>query len=55
MFIFQTRIFWREMSIPLKLVRNTFKGYFGSEEKSINNREEAIKLLFDILNSNKRK
>jgi hypothetical protein len=51
MFIFQTRIFWREMSIPLKLVRNTFKGYFGSEEKSINNREEAIKLLFDILNS----
>lgn len=51
MFIFQSRIFWREMSIPMKLVRNTFKEYFGSDEKSINNREEAIKLLFNIMNS----
>lgn len=49
MYIFQTRPFWRSMEIPLNKVQKRHMEFFGEHELIIDNRDEALKLLSNII------
>lgn len=48
-YIFMTRTFWLEMNVPINLVNQTYKKYFGTDNKVIEDRKEAIEILSSII------
>lgn len=48
-YIFMTRTFWLEMNVPMNLVNQTYKKYFGTDKKVIEGRKEAIEILSSII------
>lgn len=48
-YIFMTRTFWLEMNVPMNLVNQTYKKYFGTDKKVIEDRKEAIEILSSII------
>lgn len=51
MFIFQTRPFWRCMGVPINKVQKRYKEFFGEHELVIDNRDEALKLLLNVIST----
>jgi hypothetical protein len=49
MFIFQTRPFWRSMGVPIDKVQKRYKEFFGEHKLVIDNRDEALKLLLNVI------
>lgn len=49
MFIFQTRPFWRCMGISKDKVQKRYKEFFGEYELVIDNRDEALKILLNVI------
>ena len=48
-FIFQTRPFWKCMRVPTSKLKNRFKTFFGANDVEVNNRNDAKKLLLNIV------
>ncbi|MBQ7232484.1 MAG: hypothetical protein IJX07_04570 [Bacillales bacterium] len=48
-YIFMTRTFWLEMNVPMNLVNQKYKRYFGVDKKAIEDRNEAIEILSSII------
>lgn len=55
MFFFGTRIIWKELKVPSKIVESKFIDFFGTEEYEIDNRADSIKLLKKILDDLQRR
>jgi len=49
MFIFQTRPFWRSMGVAIDKVQKRYKEFFGEHKLVIDNRDEALKLLLNVI------
>lgn len=47
-YIFMTRSFWLEMSIPQRVVKDKYLEYFGDKILSLDDRKEAIRFLTSI-------
>ena len=47
-YIFETRPYWLEMSVPQRVVREKYKEYFGNDNIEITSREEAKEYLQKI-------
>lgn len=48
-YVFMTRTFWLEMNIPMNLVNQKYRKYFGVDKKVIEDRKEAITILSSII------
>ena len=48
-YVFMTRTFWLEMNIPMNLVNQKYRKYFGVDKKVIEDRNEAITILSSII------
>ena len=47
-YVFMTRQYWLELSIPQSVVREKYIEYFGSEKIEISTRKEAVDYLLKI-------
>jgi hypothetical protein len=43
-----TRTFWQEMNVPMRLVKQKYTEFFGTEKRTIDSREEAVSFLSPI-------
>lgn len=50
-FIFQARPFWYSMRVPMKKLKKRYSEFFGESNKVIDNRDEALKILINILSA----
>lgn len=55
MHIFQTRPFWSCMNVPMTKVRKRYNEFFGKENVVVENREDAIKILLNIITTVQKK
>ena len=51
-YMFNTRPYWKELSVPESVVSDKYKEYFGSDIIEFFTREEAVNYLLKITNSN---
>lgn len=48
-FMFQTRPFWKCMRVPMRKLKNRFEIFFGANDLEVNQRNDAKKLLLNIV------
>ena len=48
-YVFQVRPFWDEMNVPKQKVERRYQKFFGKENLTIENRQEATSLLLRVV------